>query len=81
MCLEAFAVAAAARAVDCACKRGINPDRFDPDRNRFNRNRFDGRGVSPELFRRGIEPTMNIHRCTCCDCRRHHHECCRPCCD
>ncbi|NLN81053.1 MAG: hypothetical protein GX136_00665 [Clostridiales bacterium] len=79
MCLEAFAVAAAAGAVGGSCDRRFNRDRINRDR--FDPFRNSGRGVDPALFRRGIEPTMNIHRCTCCPCDRHHHECCRPCCD
>ncbi|MDD2361602.1 MAG: hypothetical protein PHH84_01390 [Oscillospiraceae bacterium] len=77
MCFEAFAIAAGARALNNCCRndnRGIGGER---DRRRRCRER-DSR-VEAELFRRGIEPTMNHHLC----CYREEHDCCcrrRGCC-
>ena len=56
MCLEAFAVEAAADSGG-SCDRRFNRDRINRDR--FDPFRNSGRGVDPALFRRGIEPTMN----------------------
>ncbi|MDD3832357.1 MAG: hypothetical protein PHR18_00470 [Oscillospiraceae bacterium] len=76
MCFEAFAIAAGARALDSCCR---NDDRgVGRERDRRRRREIDSR-VEAELFRRGIEPTMNVHRCRCRDehdCCHHHRQCC-----
>lgn len=78
MCLEALAVAAAAGC--CGDFRRRRSSRFGSQRRFDGGFGFNGRQAGPELFRRGIAPAMNIHRCTCCPCKRKD-DCCSPCCD
>lgn len=93
MCLEAFAIAAAARVIGgcfnnndrgveaamdhrrrCDRDRGVESAR---ENRRCERDHRRHEGVESEMFRRGIEPTMNIYN-GCC---REEKKCCRRCCD